>query len=202
MDNMEFTSSYSLKGILREVLRYKTGVFSLLIFAILILLSVYAYLSMPYDKAKELWNDSQAWLKYPRNAIPTWLAFFTGKNLPKNIYLKDPKIESVSETPKIVKYVYDINYTYDDFPSEFNIFLNSTFKNNPPNLRIYWINPYGDRILLFEKVQRAEKDIFYIGNESSIEQKFIEYYKEKLGFYPNFPVTVMRGLFGETTNSK
>lgn len=93
MDNMEFTSSYSLKGILREVLRYKTGIFSLLIFAILILLSVYAYLSMPYDKAKELWNDSQAWLKYPRNAIPTWLAIFTGKNLPKNIYLKDPKIE-------------------------------------------------------------------------------------------------------------
>ncbi len=202
MENMEFTLSYSIKGIFREILRYKTGIFSLLIFAILILLSIYAYLSMPYDKAKELWNDSQAWLKYPRNAIPAWWAFFTGKNLPKNIYLKDPKIEIVSENPKTVKYVYDINYTYDDFPSEFNIFLNSTFKNNPPNLKIYWINPYGDRILLFEKAQRAEKDIFYIGNEFSIEQKFTEYYKEKLGFYPTFPITIMRGLFGEIENSQ
>lgn len=197
MDNMEFTSSYSLKGIFKEILRYKTGIFSLLIFTILILISIYAYLSMPYDKAKELWNNSQAWLKYPRNAIPTWLAFFSGKNLPKNIYLKDPKEEIISDNPKVIRYVYNINYTYDDFPSEFNIFLNSSFKENSPNLKFYWTNPYGDRILLFEKTQRSDKDIFYIGNEFSIEQKFTDYYKEKLGFYPTFPITIMKGLFGD-----
>jgi peptide/nickel transport system permease protein len=202
MDNMEFTSSYSLKGIIKEVIKSKAGLFSLFIFFILIVLSIYAYLSMPYNKVKTLWNDSQAWLKYPRNAMPSWWAFFTGKNLPKNINLKEPKIETISDNPKILKYVYNFSYFYDDFPSEFNIFLKSSYKNNPPILRVYWINTKGDKIFLIEKQQRSEADTFYLGNETSIEENLTKYIQEKLGYYPPFSITAMKGLFIEPNENQ
>lgn len=197
MENMEFTSSYSLKGILKEIFRYKAGVFSLIIFILLIIISILAYISMPYDEAKNLWNDSQAWLKYPRNAMPSWWAFFTGKNLPRNINLKESSQQVLSENPKIIRFTYEFNYSYDDFPTEFNIFLISNFLSTPPTLKFYWTYPNGNRILILEKTQRAERDTFYIGNELSLEEILTKYFKEKLGYFPPYPITVMRGLFGE-----
>lgn len=194
---MEFTSSYSFKSIIREIFRYKTGIFSIIIFALLIIMSIFAYTLMPYEEAKKLWNDSQAWLKYPRNAIPSWWAFFTGKNLPRNINLRNPKIEITSENPKIIKYTYEFIYSYDDFPTEFNVFLKSNFSKEPPTLKFYWVYPNGDKVLFLEKTQRAETDTFYIGNETSIESIITDYFKEKLGYFPPYPITVMRGLFGE-----
>ena len=192
---MEFTSSYSLKGIIKEVLRYKTGIFSLLIFAFFIALTLYAVITLPYDKAISLWNNSQAWLKNPRNAIPIWWGFFTGKNLPQNIDLTEKDVKVISQNPKKIELIYPFTFNYDDFPSEFNIFFKSTFKNQPPFIRIFWEKPNGDKIFLIEHQLRGEEDTLYLGNETSIEDKLTEYLTSKLGFYPPYPITVVRGLF-------
>jgi len=203
MDEMELTSSYSLKGIVKEVLRYKTGIFSLLIFAFFIILTLYAVFTIPYDKAITLWNDSQAWLKNPRNALPVWWGFFTGKKLPKNIHLteKDAKINVISQNPKKVEFAYSFDFNYDDFPSEFNIFLKSSYKSEPPLLRVFWGKPNGDKILLIEHRLRGENDTLYLANETSIENKLTEYLTSKLGYYPTYPVTVQRGLFVDTSGN-
>jgi len=201
MENIELTSTYSLKGIIKEIFKYKTAKFSLLIFILLIAISIFAYTTMPYDEAKKMWNDSQAWLKNPRNAIPVWWGVFTGKKLPQNIDLKNPEIKVLSESPEVINYSYNFTFNYDDFPTEFNIFLKSAFKEQPPIIKIYWEKPNGDKIFLTEKQVRSENDTFYIGNEFTIEDKLTDYLTSKLGYYPSYPLTVMRGLFVDTSGN-
>ncbi len=198
----EELSIYSLKGIFKEILRYKIGVFSLIIFAFFIVLIIYTIIAIPYDKTISLWNDSQAWLKYPRNAIPVWWGFFTGKNLPKNINLSNKgSLNLISQNPKKIELIYSFNYNYDDFPTEFNIFFKSQYKNEPPILRIFWEKPNKDKIFLLEHQLRSEESTLYLGNETSIEDKLIEYLKSKLEYYPPYSVTVVRGLFVDTSGN-
>lgn len=198
----EELSVYSLKGIFKEILRYKTGIFSLIIFAFFIILIIYAIIAIPYDKTVSLWNNSQAWLKYPRNAVPVWWGFLTGKNLPQNIYLSNKEsLNLISQNPKKIELSYSLNYNYGDFPSEFNIFFKSKYKDEPPILRIFWEKPNKDKIFLVERQLRSEEDALYLGNETYIEDKLKEYLRSKLEYYPPYPVTVMRGLFVDTSGN-
>ncbi len=198
----EELSVYSLKGIFKEILRYKTGIFSLIIFAFFIILIIYAIIAIPYDKTVSLWNNSQAWLKYPRNAVPVWWGFLTGKNLPRNIYLSNKEsLNLISQNPKKIELSYSLNYNYGDFPTEFNIFFKNKYKDEPPILRIFWEKPNKDKIFLVERQLRSEEDALYLGNETSIEDKLKEYLRSKLEYYPPYPVTVMRGLFVDTSGN-
>ncbi|MEN2985022.1 MAG: ABC transporter permease [Dictyoglomaceae bacterium] len=198
----EELSTYSLKGIFKEILRYKIGIFSLAIFAFFIILIIYAVIAVPYDKTISLWNDSQAWLKYPRNAIPIWWGFLTGKNLPRNIDLsKKGLLNVISQNPKKIEIAYPFNYNYDDFPTDFNIFFKSNFKNEPPIVKIFWEKPNKDKIFLIEYQLGGEESTLYLGNETSIEEKLTEYLKSKLEYHPPYSVSVLRGLFVDTSGN-
>jgi peptide/nickel transport system permease protein len=195
-------SGYSLKGIIKEVLRYKVGIFAIGILIFLILLSIYAVITMPYEKTIYMWNNSQLWLKNPRNAIPIWWSIFIGKKLPTNINLsKYVKEKHISDNPKRIEYIYSFSYNYDEFPPELNIFFKSNYKKDPPVIKIYWEKPNGDKIFLLERSLRGKEDTLYIQNIYKLEDVLASYIKEKLGYYPSYPLTVMRGLFVDNSGN-
>ena len=76
------------KGILRELLSYKSGIIGLAIILFLVIVSLYAMITVPYSELPKLWKSSNpVWLKLPRNAAPEWWEIFVGKKLPRNIDL-------------------------------------------------------------------------------------------------------------------
>jgi len=79
------SAEYSVKGILRELLTYKSGVFGMTLLALLVLISLYTVITIPYSTAIELWRGGEnIWIENPRNAQPYWVRYF-GKNLPETI---------------------------------------------------------------------------------------------------------------------
>ncbi|HDI73789.1 MAG TPA: ABC transporter permease, partial [Candidatus Korarchaeota archaeon] len=96
---------YSLKGIIKELLSYKSAIVGFAILAFLVGISIYSLTMTPYSKAGQLWNDQEIWLKYPRNAAPEWVNYFSSKKLPPNIVLGEGKPGHKKEVKKEGGYV-------------------------------------------------------------------------------------------------
>ena len=78
----------SLQRTFRELLRYPSAVLGLAIIAGLLILSLYAIISIPYSEAIRLWRGGEGiWYKNPKMAAPEWTNFFRSKKLPKTIHL-------------------------------------------------------------------------------------------------------------------
>lgn len=198
MKNQEIISEYSFKGILKEVLSYKTGVSALIILILFGIMIIYTVIRFPYRETVALWNSSTAFLKNPRNAAPVWWGIFTGKKEPRNIEINfSVDRNSLVREGNIFRAELkrDFLYDYDDFPTDFNIFFNAKYEKDPPLVKIYLIRPDGDKILLKEHTLRSEDDVLYLSNDFSLENRLDSYIRSKVPSGIDFSVTVTRGLF-------
>lgn len=198
MNNQEFRSEYSLRGIIKEILSYKVGIFSVVILGFFIIVSIYTFITFPYKDAVYQWNNTQIWVKNPRNAQPSWWQIFSTKRIPSNIHLFTEKAEkNILKEEDKVKTIFtnSFSYNFDDFPTELNIFFNSRYSSDPPIVKIYWEKPDGDRIFLKEHTLRSPDDTLYLTNDFSLERRLQEYIAKKLEAFPNYSVTTIRGLF-------
>ena len=81
-------AEYGLKGAVKELLSYKSGVVGIALLVLLIAVSIYTVIVIPYDEAIQLWRGQEAmWIDNPRTAAPEWVEFFVGKKLPRTIKL-------------------------------------------------------------------------------------------------------------------
>ncbi|MGQ9596315.1 MAG: ABC transporter permease [Thermoproteota archaeon] len=189
-----------LKGVLREVLSYKSAILGLALLLFLISLSVYTVVTIPLPEAIRLWKSSEAWSRNPRNAQPEWIELFSGKRLPRTIMipLRDVNATKILlEDGKLAaSWIVYFNYDYDDFPSEVIVFFNSSYAEKPV-VDIYWIRPDGDEIFLKKHTLRRPDDRLYLSNDLGLELKIGNLFESKIGVKPNFMVTVEKGLFAE-----
>ncbi len=74
--------------LLSEFIRSKSGITGVVILLILILMTLYAFLGIPFTSLKE-WNNPNYWIDNPRLASPIWSDFFGifGKNIPEHLIL-------------------------------------------------------------------------------------------------------------------
>jgi peptide/nickel transport system permease protein len=187
---------YSLRGILRELLSYKSAIAGIAILVFLVGLSLFAVLATPFSQAGEMWNDKKRWVKYPRNALPEWYNYFSAKKLPPNIVLKGNVAERSMEDG-FIKLIYrdKFSYNYDDFPSEIIIFTNTTYFSESPTLRAYLIKPSGERLSLGSYSPRNGTDSIYVTNNIILEDNLTNYVIEKIGEKPSYVITIPIALF-------
>ncbi|MCD6563325.1 MAG: ABC transporter permease [Thermoproteales archaeon] len=175
---------YSLKGILREVLSYKSGLFGILLLIFLVVLSIVTIIAIPYNTAINLWRGEEGiWLENPKNAQPVWVKYIVGKNLPENIVLDSKKAgmigitKALTEIPgtdfKKVYMEFTFTYDYDDFPSEVNIFFDAKYTKNAPILKIYIIKPGGIKVDLINYILRKPDDILYLSINPIVSQNLL-----------------------------
>ena len=62
----------------KEVWRSKLGKIGLVLFALMIFISLYVWLTFPDGYGKKIWNNPAYWADYPKNAAPAWTKFFGG----------------------------------------------------------------------------------------------------------------------------
>lgn len=75
---------YGLKGVVKELLSYKAGIVGIGLLALLLAISVYAIIAIPYEEAIRMWRGQEAmWIDNPRTAAPEWIEVFVGKRLPR-----------------------------------------------------------------------------------------------------------------------
>ncbi len=150
---------------LKEFRRYPSAVAGLGIIGVLLLVSVYTAITIPYGEAIRRWRPTdERWLENPRFAPPQWLNVLPGVNRPETIVVRSGQQgqKSVAEDGRF-EIVLPFQFPYDGFPTELTLFLSSQYAVLGPYVEVVWITPEGpDRKeipLWTRSVKRAERYI-------------------------------------------
>ena len=138
----------SLKQTLREVLRYPSAVFGLVIIILLIIVAVYTIIAIPYDVAVEKWGTMNPDnLVNPQSALPTWINLFRKNDYPSTVIMDSRAADSNKTTQSVpgvsnqVTISFTFDYTAKDFPKEINIFFMPYLLEKAPFVSLTWITP-------------------------------------------------------------
>lgn len=90
-----------MKGLLntlREISRYPSAMAGLIIILILLGVSIYAPIAIPYDDAVSMWRgDENYWYRNPKFAPPVWTNLFRSQKLATSFYLSSSEGQGTKE---------------------------------------------------------------------------------------------------------
>jgi peptide/nickel transport system permease protein len=167
----------SLLSNARDILRYPSAVAGLAIIAVLVLISIYAIVAIPYAEATRLWRGGEEiWYKTPKNAHPEWTNLFREKKLPRTMDAssKDGSAQVVYGEEKdgvrgvTVSYTFD--YPYDAFPQELSLYMKGKFAEKPPFASISWLTPDGRKIQL-KSFTVGTSEVYRLSQDASLTRK-------------------------------
>ena len=202
-------AEFGFKSTVRELLSYKSGIVGAAILLLLLAISVYAVIAIPYSEAIRLWRGQEAmWIDNPRTAAPEWVEIFAGKKLARTIKL-DTRTAGAGVTKaemplpgmnmKKVILEFRFRYDYDELPSEMNLFFYANYSSTAPYVRLIWEKPGGEEIELARYTLRAPDDKLYISISDPILQNAIAFYRMKYTANVSDRITVLKLLFGKVT---
>jgi peptide/nickel transport system permease protein len=158
---------------LRQLRRYPAAVAGLAIIALLVGISIYTVIAIPYGQALDLWRGGDAWRLHPVNASPVWLDRLTGGNLPPTITVSSrdaEREETASEGVRLVSIPLEFDYRYDAFPSEINLFMSASFEELRPLVRLTWHTPDGREFPL-QNLRIAREERVSISQSLALERQ-------------------------------
>jgi peptide/nickel transport system permease protein len=132
----------------KELARYPSAIAGLIIVIILIIISIYTIIAIPYSEAITLWRGGVGvWDENPRTAAPMWTNLFRRDDLPNTIVLssEDGTAEKVVDGNKIT-ITFNIDYPYKGFPQDIIVYFTSVYKEKPPHATLFWVTPDGREI--------------------------------------------------------
>jgi len=163
---------------LKEILRYPTALVGVIIILILVGISIYTVIALPYGETIRLWRASEAdWYQNPKNAAPVWLNFFRKEKLPETIVLDSaaehtPVTVSVeeTETSNTYTYTFPIEWQADGYPDDIYLFMKATFEEKAPFIGLTWIRPDGSELRL-GNFSTGEKFTYRFGQDQKLIRK-------------------------------
>jgi peptide/nickel transport system permease protein len=173
-----------------QMWKYPPIVIGGLILAILVEISIFTMLILPYNQAVKLWQAKQTdWYRYPKNALPAWINAFRKEDLPSTIILNSTKGGVIKEFKEIKEDFYQVDLTYNfdypysgGFPQDVDLLITTQYKEKRPHLTLTWTTPDGREIDL-GSVSVVNGQSYRLFLEESIQKKL----KDRL---------VARALFG------
>ena len=184
----------ALRRNLREILRYPSAIAGTVIILLLIAVSVYALVAIPYQEVLRLWRGGEdVWYTNPQYAPPVWMNYFTRKKLPVSFAMSTAEVNEDEAVMKIVEvgaqntsktYItYTFDFNYDDFPQEMSLYFTTTYEAKQPFVSVLWITPDGREIRIGD---------FGVSKKMTYRMSQDEKLKRRLGGLP--PV---QGLFAD-----
>jgi peptide/nickel transport system permease protein len=135
----------------RELRRYPSALAGLLIIAVLVGLSLYTVIAIPYPEALDKWRGGEAWQRHPVNARPLWLDRLTGGDAPstRSVSSEEARVEeSGFEGGRRLSIPLAFDYEHGGFPSEISVFFQAEGHQRRPFARLLWLTPDGRELSL------------------------------------------------------
>ena len=162
---------------LRRLFRYPSVMVSLVLISILVAISIYAMVSIPYEEAKILWRGGEEiWYANPRQAAPEWFNWFSKQKKPVSFSLKSSDPEAVSSSISTdekgnqeITLTYDFEYTYDRFPQEVILYFDATFAKKQPYAEAIWVNPEGKQTRL-TNLALTGRDSYRVSSDEKLKR--------------------------------
>jgi len=165
---------------LRELSGYPSAIVGLGIIALLIIISIYAVIAIPYGEAVRLWRGGPGvWDENPQAALPVWVDWFTQGRESRTIVVNSTEAFSTTEAlgndkVRIVRTL-PFSFAYDGFPTEVKLFLNvQSERSVRPMYTVLWKMPDGRGISLTTSPRpiRSGQDTFYITQDATVSSAF------------------------------
>lgn len=161
----------------KQLRRYPSAVVGLGIIGFLIGLSIYTVIAIPYSQALDLWRGGDEWQEHPVNARPVWVNWLPGNNLPPTITVRSEDVETETESfegGRRLSIPLEIDYPYNQFPSEMNLFLETDFEERQPFVRMVWHTPDGREIGMGGRKVTVQEDRVSISQNWDLERRLGE----------------------------
>jgi peptide/nickel transport system permease protein len=152
-----------LKKNFRELLRYPSAIAGLVIIVVLLIISAYALMAIPYDEAVRLWRGGEdVWYMNPRAVPPAWTNWFRSaeRDLPVSFVLDSAAAENEGGTVEKIAEVgpnggqititYRFDYRYQTFPQELILYMTANYESKQPYIVVTMIAPDGREMRINE----------------------------------------------------
>ena len=167
----------ALKKSFQELLHYPSAIIGLIMVLILVVVGVLAMITIPYQKAVELWRGSEAdWYKNPKYAAPAWTNFFTAKKLSESIYvssIESPEYkvtELNSDGSAMITFTFPFEYDYDTFPTDLIVFFDSKYQEKAPFASVSLTTPDG-RLIRMKNLTIPSHGSYRIDQDTNLKTK-------------------------------
>lgn len=186
------------RGVLTELRRHPSAVVGLVIILLLLVMSIYAVIKIPYSEAVRLWRAGEVvWLENPRNAAPKWYNWF-GAGLPETIKIETTRAEKVEEAlgegTQRVTYRLSFDFLYKRFPQELAIFFTPAYSKIPPQVVLSWRTPDGREIPLGTRTLRGAER-YVLSGDSNLLRRLGRAPEEGLFADPANPAQALHGRY-------
>ena len=148
-----------------EIRRYPSAIAGMALIMVLVAISAYTLIAIPYEQAINLWRGGEtAWPDNPRNAAPAWLNIFPGINLPVTMVFDSREMAGTKSVEiagdfKEARIEFPIEYTFDGFPKEMNLSFDAKASGSDAFVTVSWHTPDGRTIRLAEQSVRSSTTI-------------------------------------------
>ena len=144
----------TLKNSFREILRYPSAIAGVIMVLLLVLVSIYAVIKIPYSQAVYLWRGGEdVWGANPKFAPPAWFNFFSSKKSPLSfdVSTADGTMTKIVTPPRAqnsgtINISYSFDFQYDDYPQEMLINFDTKYAQKQPFVSINRVTPDGRNI--------------------------------------------------------
>ncbi len=157
----------------RELRRYPSALVGLAIILALLGLSIYTVVAIPYSDALDKWRGGDHWQLHPVNASPAWVDWFTGTRQARTRVIP-VDAANIEETPfdggRRLRIPLNVDYDFDGFPSELNVFLRAENHRQQPFARLLWLTPDGREIPL-GNYRLAREERISLSQDRALERR-------------------------------
>ena len=143
----------NFKKSLQEIARYPSAIVGAVVILILIGVAIYTMITIPYQKAIDLWRGGEdVWYQNPKTVPPEWFNLFTKKKEPISFVINTQKgnltrtINTHSDGSSTITLTYKFDYQFDDFPQDIALYFNSKYVQKQPFASLEWTTPDGRKI--------------------------------------------------------
>jgi peptide/nickel transport system permease protein len=166
-----------LKSAFRELWKYPSAVAGLTIIGLLLAVSIYTIITIPYREAIRLWRGGESvWYQNPKYAPPAWLNFFYSKKLPVSFAVStaDGSMTKTTEdkgggiTNTDITYSFD--YNADGFPQELILYFTAKYQSKLPFVSMTWVTPDGREVRLGD-MAIEHKETFRASQDQKLQKR-------------------------------
>lgn len=131
----------------QELKRYPSAIAGVFVVIILVIISIYAIVTIPYTEAVRLWRGGEdVWYQNPKFAPPAWTNLFRKEKLAESFILNgsDEKVTKeveVKEKSTRVTMTYPFEFQYDTFPQEMLLYFTSEYTEKSPFVSMVLLTP-------------------------------------------------------------
>ncbi len=138
----------NLKASFQKILMYPSAIVGVVAILILVAVSIYTMITIPYPEAIRLWRGGEdVWYQNPKFAQPAWVNWFSSKKYSESFAVSsaDGEFSKVATPGKdgatTYEMVHEFDFNYDMFPQDMILYLKSSFEVKQPFVSIELITP-------------------------------------------------------------